>query len=244
MTCLPACRASMVPGLTNTNATLTAENSRLNDRMAGLVQDLTEENRHLLDENERLNHTVQKVHFSSRPGSLQADFAAQSTELCRIWGSCWQADTASSLVRYRLAVMLEFPTCTVLQVLSENAELSSRLIDVALTSDNDVFEAAFGEDVSSNDTGMATVPLGHWSQEATQKRRQEAQEEVCCLLSLALLTQDGCPARTCTLHVRMQIMDCCCMLLVWAAGLAAERPDSNTLCGEDVPVSYTRLRFS
>ena len=55
----------MVPGLTTTNATLTAENSRLNDRMARLVQDLTEENKHLLDENQRLNHTVQKVHPSS-----------------------------------------------------------------------------------------------------------------------------------------------------------------------------------
>jgi len=51
----------MVPGLTSTNATLTAENSRLNDRMANLVQDLTEENKHLLDENQRLNETVQKV---------------------------------------------------------------------------------------------------------------------------------------------------------------------------------------
>ena len=51
----------MVPGLTNTNATLTAENSRLNDRMAKLVQDLTEENKHLLDDNQRLNQTVQKV---------------------------------------------------------------------------------------------------------------------------------------------------------------------------------------
>ncbi len=55
----------MVPGLTSTNATLTAENSRLNDRMAKLVQDLTEENKHLLDENQRLNQTVQKVHLSS-----------------------------------------------------------------------------------------------------------------------------------------------------------------------------------
>ena len=64
-----------------------------------------------------------------------------------------------------------------LQALSENAELSSRLIDVALTSDNDIFEAAFGGDDGSN--GTATMPLGHWSQEATQKRRQEAQEEVC-----------------------------------------------------------------
>ena len=59
------CRASMVPGLTSTNATLTAENSRLNDRMAKLVQDLTEENKHLLDENQHLNQTVQKVHHSS-----------------------------------------------------------------------------------------------------------------------------------------------------------------------------------
>lgn len=55
----------MVPGLTSTNATLTAENSRLNDRMAKLVQDLTEENKHLLDENQRLNDTVQKVQHRS-----------------------------------------------------------------------------------------------------------------------------------------------------------------------------------
>lgn len=51
----------MVPELTDTIATLTAENNRLNDRMAKLVQDLTEENKHLLDENQRLNWTVQKV---------------------------------------------------------------------------------------------------------------------------------------------------------------------------------------
>ena len=72
-----------------------------------------------------------------------------------------------------------------LQVLSENAELGSRLIDVALTSDNDLFDAAFGNDVSNdissigNGNRSATVPLGHWSQEAAQKRRQEAEEEVC-----------------------------------------------------------------
>ena len=51
----------MVPGLTNSNATLAAENTRLNDGMAKLVKDLTEENRHLLDENQRLNEAVQKV---------------------------------------------------------------------------------------------------------------------------------------------------------------------------------------
>ena len=72
-----------------------------------------------------------------------------------------------------------------LQVLSENAELGSRLIDVALTSDHDIFDAAFGNDVSNdissigNGNRSATVPLGHWSQEAAQKRRQEAEEEVC-----------------------------------------------------------------
>ena len=54
-------RASMVPGLTNSNAKLAAENTRLNDGMAKLVKDLTEENRHLLDENQRLNKAVQKV---------------------------------------------------------------------------------------------------------------------------------------------------------------------------------------
>lgn len=72
--------------------------------------------------------------------------------------------------------------CYALQMLSENAELSGRLIDVALTSDNDTFEAAFSKDNSSGSSGndLVTVPLGHWSQEAAQKRRQEAEEEVCC----------------------------------------------------------------
>ena len=53
---------------------------------------------------------------------------------------------------------------------------------VALTSDNDTFEAAFSKDNSSGSSGngLVTVPLGHWSQEAAQKRRQEAEEEVCC----------------------------------------------------------------
>lgn len=55
----------MVPGLTNTNASLAAENSRLNDRMAKLVKDLTEEHKHLLDENQRLNGTVQRVRDSA-----------------------------------------------------------------------------------------------------------------------------------------------------------------------------------
>ena len=54
-------RASRVPGLTDSNASLAAENTRLNDRMAKLVKDLTEENMHLLNENQRLNETVQKV---------------------------------------------------------------------------------------------------------------------------------------------------------------------------------------
>ena len=51
----------MVADLTTTNAHLTAENARLNDRMAKLVKDLTEENKQLLGENQRLNQTVQKV---------------------------------------------------------------------------------------------------------------------------------------------------------------------------------------
>ena len=83
-----------------------------------------------------------------------------------------------------------------LQVLSENAELSSRLIDVALTSDNDIFEAAFGGDDGSNGNGMATMPLGHWSQEATQKRRQEAQEEVCVHMKHTMHYRNGYPAPT------------------------------------------------
>lgn len=57
----PSCRANMVADLTNTNANLTAENARLNDRMAKLVKDLTEENKQLLGENQRLNQTVKKV---------------------------------------------------------------------------------------------------------------------------------------------------------------------------------------
>ena len=56
----------MVPGLTNSNASLAAENTRLNDRMAKLVKDLTEENTHLLNETQRLNETMQKVSFLLR----------------------------------------------------------------------------------------------------------------------------------------------------------------------------------
>ena len=47
--------------MTDSNASLAAENTRLNDRMAKLVKDLTEENMHLLNENQRLNETMQKV---------------------------------------------------------------------------------------------------------------------------------------------------------------------------------------
>ncbi len=97
----------------------------------------------------------------------------------------------------------------VLQVLSENAELSSRLIDVALTSDNDIFEAAFGDDVGSNGNGMATMPLGHWSQEATQKRREEAQEEVCswtCMLTLYC-------AHTSMTLVAHKMLQCCILCI-------------------------------
>ena len=68
-----------------------------------------------------------------------------------------------------------------MQVLSENAELSSRLIELALTSDNNVFIAAIGNDSSiacASKDGTTTVPLGHWSQEAAQKRRKEAEDEV------------------------------------------------------------------
>ena len=53
----------MVPGLTSSNASLAAENTRLNARMAELVKDLTEENTHLLNENQRLNETMRKVSF-------------------------------------------------------------------------------------------------------------------------------------------------------------------------------------
>ena len=68
-----------------------------------------------------------------------------------------------------------------MQVLSDNAELSSRLIELALTSDNDVFNAAFGNDSSAacaTEDGTAAVPLSYWSQEAAQKRRKEAEDEV------------------------------------------------------------------
>ena len=68
-----------------------------------------------------------------------------------------------------------------MQVLSENAELSSRLIELALTSDNDVFNAAFGNGDSAagaSEDGTAAVPLGHWSQEAARMRRKEAEDEV------------------------------------------------------------------
>ena len=102
------------------------------------------------------------------------------------------------------------PIWIALQVLSENAELSSRLIDVALTSDNDIFEAAFGDEVSSNGNGMATMPLGHWSQEATQKRRQEAQEEVRCLIKHALpAVKTGYSAHTIKSLVGCGTLQCC-----------------------------------
>ena len=68
-----------------------------------------------------------------------------------------------------------------MQVLSENAELSSRLIELALTSDNDVFNAAFGNDSSTactTEDGTAAAPLGHWSREGAEKRRKEAEDEV------------------------------------------------------------------
>ena len=68
-----------------------------------------------------------------------------------------------------------------MQVLKENAELSSRLIELALTSDNDVFNAAFGNDsgtVCATEDGTAAAPLGHWSQEAARQRRKEAEDEV------------------------------------------------------------------
>ncbi len=60
--------------LTNTNAHLTAENARLNDRMAKLVKDLTVENKQLLEENQRLNQTVKKVR-------LQQSFPAHGRAL-------------------------------------------------------------------------------------------------------------------------------------------------------------------
>ena len=75
--------------------------------------------------------------------------------------------------------------CVILmQVLSENAELSSRLIELALTSGNDAFNAASGSDASiacTSKGGTTAVPLGHWSQEAAQKRRKEAEDEVSIL---------------------------------------------------------------
>lgn len=64
-------------------------------------------------------------------------------------------------------------------MLEENAELTSRLIDVALTSShNDVFDAAFGGEATSQTGPLARLPLGHWSQEEVQRRHKEATEEV------------------------------------------------------------------
>ncbi len=64
-------------------------------------------------------------------------------------------------------------------MLGENAELTSRLIDVALTSShNDVFDAAFGGEGTSQAGALAQLPLGHWSQEEVQRRHKEATEEV------------------------------------------------------------------
>ena len=95
-----------------------------------------------------------------------------------MWLGCVESQKARS---HTVLTPLSHTVCYALQMLSENAELSGRLIDVALTSDNDVFEAAFSKDNSNGSigNGLATVPLGHWSQEAAQKRRQEAEEEVC-----------------------------------------------------------------
>lgn len=65
-----------------------------------------------------------------------------------------------------------------LQVLEENAELTSRLIDVALTSShNDVFDAAFGGGGTPPPGALAQLPLGHWSHEEVQRRHKEATEE-------------------------------------------------------------------
>jgi hypothetical protein len=65
------------------------------------------------------------------------------------------------------------------QVLEENAELTSRLIDVALTSShNDVFDAAFGDEGTPHAGPLARLPLGHWSQKEVQRRHREATEEV------------------------------------------------------------------
>ena len=103
-------------------------------------------------------------------------------DMCR--GS-WRSQKARI---HTALTLLSHTMCYALQMLSENAELSGRLIDVALTSDNDTFEAAFSKDNSSGSSGngLVTVPLGHWSQEAAQKRRQEAEEEVCCNRHLPL----------------------------------------------------------
>lgn len=114
-------------------------------------------------------------------------------------------------------------------MLSENAELSSRLIDVALTSDNDIFEAAFGCDDGSDGHGMATMPLGHWSQEATQKRRQEAQEEVCnhmeqpCMYRMATLLKSAWSLVACkdpaSLHAFLSALYSLQRPAAWAAAL-------------------------
>ena len=64
-------------------------------------------------------------------------------------------------------------------MLAENAELTSRLIDVALTSShNDVFDAAFGGEATLQAGTLAQLPLGHWSHEEVQRRHKEATEEV------------------------------------------------------------------
>ena len=69
-----------------------------------------------------------------------------------------------------------------MQVLEGNSELTSRLIDVALTSShNDVFDAAFGADGTPHAGPLARLPLGHWSQEEVQRRHREATEEVSSL---------------------------------------------------------------
>ncbi|CAL8464396.1 g3931 [Coccomyxa elongata] len=130
------------------NARLVAENKRLAEQ-ANMVADLTNTNAHLTAENARLNDRMAK---------LVKDLTEENKQLL---GENQRLNQ------------------TVKKVLEENAELTSRLIDVALTSShNDVFDAAFGGEGTSQAGTLSQLPLGHWSQEEVQRRHKEATEEL------------------------------------------------------------------
>lgn len=65
------------------------------------------------------------------------------------------------------------------QALEDNADLMSRLIDVALTSSHDdkFIVSSEGRNLAQADK-LTQVPLGQWSQEEAQRRHEEVKDEV------------------------------------------------------------------